>query len=178
VRGSVASLKRLMYQFHRIFCATSWELERERADFYNAVSEFNQAHAMQFGVLYVPVSLVNVRDKRPLQYAIDENIRACRHYILAVESEWGPRERHFQRDYQLALECAADPDLPMAQIAVLLHPAPAGITAEPSLPKPDGEFSSLEQFRKCVFELLSSWLGTLLDSRANDAAHSAGTVAG
>src|SRR5450759_4106633 len=111
---------RSMYQMHRVFCATSWELERERQAFEDVLGEFNEAEAMKRGVLYVPVSLVNIRDKRPLQYTVDENIHACRHYILALCDNWGPPERNFERDYQLALECRADPSQPMREIAFLL----------------------------------------------------------
>src|SRR5262245_43351835 len=69
-----------MYHMHRIYCATPWELEEERGTFYAAVGEFNATHAMPHGVLYVPVSLGSVQDKRPYQYALKDNIRACRHY--------------------------------------------------------------------------------------------------
>ena len=70
----------LMYHMHRIYCATPWELEEERGTFYATVGEFNAAHAMPRGVLYVPVSLGSVLDKRPYHYALKDNIRACRHY--------------------------------------------------------------------------------------------------
>ncbi len=50
---------------------------------------------MPHGVLYVPVSLTSVGDKRPLQYAVDDNIRECRHYLVLLTEDWGPPERNF-----------------------------------------------------------------------------------
>src|SRR5438270_7258065 len=102
-----------MYRMHRVFCATSWELEGERRAFCDLIGVFNEEAAMQRGILYVPVSLVNIRDKRPYQYDIEENIRTSRHYVAALSGDWGPRERNFEADYRLACSCAGDPWLPM-----------------------------------------------------------------
>src|SRR5215475_3739834 len=119
----------LMYHMHRIYCATPWELEEERGTFYAAVGEFNATHAMPRGILYVPVSLGSVPDKRPYQYAVTDNIRACRHYIQVLDALppdqppnaiWGPPQRNFESDLRLALACSADPALPMCEVAVLL----------------------------------------------------------
>src|SRR5947209_19186036 len=102
-----------MYRMHRVFCATAWELEGERRAFYDAIGEFNEAAAMPRGMLYVPVSLTNVRDKRPYQYVVDENILESRHYILALSEDWGPPERNFEADYRLALASAGNATVPM-----------------------------------------------------------------
>ena len=64
-----------MYQFHRIFLATPWEMEGERRRFYDLVGDFNEAHSMACGILFTPVTIVNIRDKRPFQYMIEENIQ-------------------------------------------------------------------------------------------------------
>lgn len=147
-----------MYRMLRVFCATAWELEGERRAFYDVLGEFNEAEAMKQGVLYVPVSLTNVRDKRPYQYVVEENIRDSRAYILAVsDSSWGPPERNFERDMALAAQYSADPNLPMRYIAVL-HRAPSS----PPSPLPESvrvaPFSTTDDFSQGVRGLLSNWL--------------------
>src|SRR5262245_43257776 len=116
-----------MYHLHQIYCATPWELEEERQVFYTTVGECNETYAMPRGVLYVPLSLGNVPDKRPYQYAVKENIRACRYYIQVLDALpphqppamiWGPPQRNFEYDLRLALACRADPALPMCEVAV------------------------------------------------------------
>jgi hypothetical protein len=158
-----------MYHMHRIYCATPWELEAERGAFYATVGEFNEAHAMPRGVLYAPVSLSSVPDKRPYQYAVQENIRACRHYIQVLDAcpphqsaslIWGPPERNFELDLRLALACSADPALPMCEVAVLVkHPSPL-------LASLDGvsaivEFADPTDFKRQLFALLLRWLETV-----------------
>ena len=136
-------------------------MEAERTCFYDVIGQFNEAHAIASGVLYVPVSLVNVRDKRPLQYAVDENIRECRHFILLLSEDWGPIERNFENDYLLACECAADPALPISEVALLRKIERTGRTLADGIPEPDAAFASMEEFRQCVNSLLSRWLANL-----------------
>jgi hypothetical protein len=151
-----------MYRMLRVFCATAWELEGERLAFYDVVGQFNE-EAMKLGILYVPVSLTNAPDKRPLQYTVNQNIRDCRHYILATDEDWGPRERNFERDYRLAIECAADATLPMKGAEILVRTQPDGS------PSPFGSvlsaagfpcrnFSTTSDFVETVKQLLSAWL--------------------
>src|SRR4051794_13106588 len=105
-----------MFRMQRVFCATAWELEAERRALYDVIGAFNEAEAMLRGLLYVPVSLTAFRDKRPLQFTVDENIRDAAHYILAITGDWGPPERNFERDYALALHSQSDPALPMQTV--------------------------------------------------------------
>jgi hypothetical protein len=115
-----------MPRFERVFCATSWELEKERRAFHTILADVNEKHAMPAGFLYVPVSLANIRDKRPIQYTIDQNIEDATHYILALDADWGPLERNFERDYYFALECRADAARPMRNVEFLLRARPDG----------------------------------------------------
>ena len=151
---------------HRVFCATPWEMEAERGCFYDVIGQFNETQAIPSGVLYVPVSLVNIRDKRPLQYAVEENIRDSRHFIVLLSEDWGPIERNFEEDYLLARECAADPALPMNEIAVLRKIGRSKRPLADGMPEPDGAFSTMEEFRQCVDGLLSQWLANLNASNA------------
>jgi hypothetical protein len=150
-----------MYQLHRVFCATPWELEAERHAFYEIVGEFNEKDAMRRGVLVVPVALTNVRDKRLYQFDVEENIRACRHYILVLSEGWGPAERNFENDYHLALQCAADPALPMHSVAVLHKRQLSGKPLEADTPEPQAAFATIAEFGECVSGLLSAWLASL-----------------
>jgi hypothetical protein len=152
-----------MYRMHRIFCATAWETEGERRTFQEALGQFNETHGIPAGTLYVPVSLMNIHDKRPHQYTVEENIRECRHYILAPGDNWGPPERNFEPDYQLALACAADGGLPMQQAVVLLRTQPDG-SPPPFATTLDSAgvaytlFNGMDDFRQALLSMLTAWL--------------------
>ena len=152
-----------MFRMHRVFCASAWELEGERRAFYDILGKFNETDAMPVQVLYVPVSLTNIHDKRAYQYVVEENIRDCRHYILAVSEDWGPRERNFERDYRLALECRANDALPMSEIAILVRNQPDG-TPSPFIETLGAAgfsgigFSGVNDFQQAVRGLFAAWL--------------------
>jgi hypothetical protein len=152
-----------MYRMHRVFCATAWELEGERRAFCDVLGQFNETEAMASKALYIPVSLTNIHDKRAYQYTVEENIRACRHYILAVSEDWGPRERNFERDYRLALECAADPSLPLLHTAILVRNQPDGsvspfIATLAAAGFSSAPFSGPADFQQAIRGLLAAWL--------------------
>ena len=150
-----------MYQMQRVFCATSWELEGERLSFYDILGQFNEREAMPAGLLYVPVSLLNVRDKRPYQYLVEENLRESTHYILALSGGWGPPERDFQRDYRLALDYLRDVSLPMQSVNLLLRDVPEDASPFASELSARGisfaTFTGLDDFREQAWQLFSSW---------------------
>jgi hypothetical protein len=117
--------------------------EAHRAAFYQIAGEFNEALAMARGVLLAPVSIVpQMSDKRLFQPAIEANIRDCSFYVQVLDGSWGPPERNFENDYRLALECSADPALPMQEVVMLT----AG---------------SIEEFRGQVEPLFEKWLGIM-----------------
>jgi hypothetical protein len=151
-----------MYRMLRVFCATSWELEAERGLFYEVVGQFNESQAMPSGVLYVPVSLTNIRDKRPYQYVVEENLRDSRHYILAVSDGWGPPERNFEDDYRLAVEYSLNPALPMRGIEIVMRQrtgAPSPFAAELSAAGLNPRrFADAVEFRREIGQLLAGWL--------------------
>ena len=150
-----------MLQLHRVFCATPWELEGERRRFTELIGEFNETRALPHQVLFVPVSLINIGDKRPVQYVIDENIEACRHYLLVLTDSWGPEQRNFRKDYLLALQCQADPKLPMAEVCVLHKRFPSEPALPEGFPTPDGEFSTMDQFVEQLTAFLERSLAAL-----------------
>lgn len=151
-----------MYQLHRVFCATPWEMEAERFLFNDLIGSFNKSSAMSKGILFVPVSLPAMSDKRPLQYTVDDNIRQCRHYILLLAEDWGPAERNFRHDYRLALDCLADPGLPMHDVAVLMKKQPSESTLPDDFPVPRAVFSTPAEFSRCINDLLTAWLESIV----------------
>lgn len=146
-------------------------MEAERGRFHDLIGNFNETFAMPKGILYVPVTLINIRDKRPMQYVIDENIRDCRHYVLLLSEDWGPVERNFRNDYRLALQCVADPALPMHSVAVLSKKQLSGVPLADGMPEPQATFSTLAEFDTCVNRLLADWFESLVAmDTAGDAA--------
>src|SRR3569623_1248148 len=158
-----------MYKMLRVFCATAGELEGERRAFQDAFGEFNETEAMKHGLLYVPVSLINIRDKRPYQYMVEENIGVCRAYILALaDGSWGPPERNFERALMLAAQQSASADFPMRDVALLYRepssppkPLPAEVEFSP--------FSTTEDFVRQFRALMSTWLAADLAMAENPA---------
>jgi hypothetical protein len=147
-----------MFQMHRVFCATPWEMGAERDRFYDTIGRFNESTALGRGVLYVPVALPNTFDKRPLQSAVEENIRDCTHYILLLLDGWGPPERNFREDYYLAQECVDDIALPMRSVAILAKKRPWSPPLPEGTPTPIAEFATAAEFDECIERLLSGWL--------------------
>ena len=144
------------YSMHRIFCATPGNLEDERQAFYSVVGCFNENEAMKHDILFVPVSIVpNMVDLNLFQNVIDENVRSCRYYIQVLGDTWGAFPRNFERYFELAKTCAAAADLPMREVAALIKPLPARLTAEGARSL---EFHDLESYRLHLRALLSGWL--------------------
>jgi hypothetical protein len=123
--------------------------------FHDVVGRLNESDAMQRGVLLVPVSLANIRDKRPLQYAVEENIRSCRHYLLVLSDGWGPPERDLKPDYDYALESIANPESPMQSVAVIAKSTYQGPV------NPRATWSTPEEFDARVAGILSGWLDSI-----------------
>jgi hypothetical protein len=159
-----------MFQMHRIFCATPWELETERGRFHDSIGQFNEMVAQREGILYIPVTLVNIRDKRPFQYVIDENIRDSRHCIFLFSDGWGPPERNFRNDYCQALDAIKDPASALRTVTVLAKKMPSSerlaLESSADLPAADDTFSTLDGFANCLNGLLSTWLNILLNRNA------------
>jgi hypothetical protein len=149
---------RTMHPIHRVFCATAFELESERRIFEELLSAFNETDAMPRGVLFAPLFLLRMRDKRPYQAEIDDNIRECRYYLLALTGDWGPPERNFKADYRLALRCKDDPALPMSDTVLLLRRYEDDPPPAPGLPTPAAEFETPEQFAGLARGVFARWL--------------------
>jgi hypothetical protein len=150
-----------MFEMHRVYCANAWEMEGERILFYDRVGEINEAALMPRGQLFVPVSLPGIRDKRPIQYTVDENIRDCSLCVFILVDDWGPEQRDFRHDYEVAMQCLADPALPMRDVALLRKISGAAPSVAPGFPEPRATFSNMAEFGECVNRLLSAWAESL-----------------
>jgi hypothetical protein len=155
------------YDMHRIFCATPFELEDERNAFHAAIADFNSSEAMSRGVLFVTVSLVPaMADKRPFQAAVNENIRSSRYYVQILEESWGPPQRNMERDYALAAQLAADSGSKLRETVVLFKKPLLPHRVEPDLMEMKRamgavEFTSVEELKMRLRELLSKWLESI-----------------
>jgi hypothetical protein len=145
------------YAMHRIFCSTPGDLEPEREAFYEVVGEFNESEAMPRNILFVALSIVpRVTYKPVYQDAIDENVRSCAFFVQLFGGTWGPPERNFEQDYQLAAKCEASADLPMKGIAVFLKEGAAEQSINGSAPR--YSYRDLDEFKQRLRETLSAWL--------------------
>lgn len=164
----------MSYEFHRILCATPFELEAERAAFETVLAEFNASDAMKRGVLLVGITLVRMQDKRPYQAAVDDNLRSCSFYLQLLEDSWGPPERNFERDFALAERCAADPASPLREAVMLfkdpLLPDRVETAIRELRARPGAlTFTTAEDFRNILRGLLTRWLEALAPPRSQTA---------
>lgn len=172
--AKLAALSAMSYIFHRIFCATPLELEAEREAFYSVMAEFNENQAMQHGILFVTVSIVpNVYNLTVFQGAVDENISQCRYYVQVLRETWGGPQRSFEKSYELATKCAADPAMLMREVVLLSKTLPPDVQPEPAVlrARQEGpasgvrtlEFPDVETFSNLLRTLLGEWLKSALD---------------
>jgi hypothetical protein len=136
---------------HRVFCATPVEFEDERETFYQVLGEFNEQKAMPQDVLLIAVSIVpqTMPDKRVYQRAIDDNIRQSTYYLLVWNGDWGPPQRNFERDWNLALECVADSQSPMREAVML---------------RKENDYKTLDGFKAALRSRLEQWLAGKSDA--------------
>jgi hypothetical protein len=147
------------YSMHRIFCATPGDLEDERLAFYEVIGQFNH-QAMTHNILFVSVSIVpNMASLAAFQKVLDENVEACRYYVQVLGDAWADSRGNFQRYFEVARKCAADPQLPMKEVVVLSKSMPGKLTAEGVR---NLEFSDLESYKEQLRGLLAEWLETLI----------------
>jgi hypothetical protein len=147
----------MSYQMHRVFCATPGDLEPERRIFYEVAGQVNEAEGMPHGVLLVPVAVEpRMVNKAMFQPVVDANVRACRFFVQVLADTWGPPQRNFRREFELARELG----LPMAVFFRRTAPAEPEIAAlRAELGGGAFEYDSPEDFGRQLRGVLSGWLG-------------------
>jgi hypothetical protein len=163
----------MSYRMYRVFCATPGDpetgLEAERNVFHEVIGELNEAEGMPVDVLFVPVSVLpNLASIPVFQRPMDENVRACTYFVQILQHTWGPPERSFEGSYRLALECCADPSLPMKGVSVFFK-APDERELEPAVAQFKEstfgtDFQTLDDFRSGLRSQLSIWLRAVVSA--------------
>ena len=92
-------------RLYRVFCSTPGALESERIIFHDCVGDVNASAGPDPAALLVPVSvlpnMVNTTIFRPV---LDENVRDCTFFLQVFAGDWGPVQRNFLPQFNLALQ--------------------------------------------------------------------------
>ena len=159
---------------YRVFCSTPAILEEERRAFHDQIGNFNEDGGLAAGILFIPVTLRGDAAVGGVRAAVHQNVRDADFYVQILGHSWGSSEAGLDDLFELALDCLADPALPMRRIAVLLK------AVDPDRIKPDvARFRAVvEQNDKCkvmhfedtaslterITEMLASWRRELMGS--------------
>jgi hypothetical protein len=162
----------MTYAVHRVFCSTPGDLEPERQAFHDAVGEVNEDVGVTRNVLFAPVSIVPLMvNKLFYQPAVDANVRECKFFVQVLQHTWGPREKNFECDYNLAWRLKSDPGSAMEGVA-LFFKAADGFEVEPEILQLKSstqsrpgcavyEFASLDEYKRQLRDQLTAWLRTV-----------------
>ena len=107
------------FAIYRILCSTPPDLEPERLAFEACNAQFAEKVSMPDGVLFAAASFRPPFLSDRHAAAVESNIRMC-DFFLQIFGEWQPRP-DYAGFVDLALECLADPAMPMRQVAVLFR---------------------------------------------------------
>ncbi len=158
----------MTYVLHRVFCSTPGDLEPERQAFHEAIGQVNEAEGVSKGHLFVPVSIVpNMVNKLTFQPIVEANVQACEFFVQVLQNTWGPPERNFEYEYNLACGPKADPGSLMEGVAVFFKKAD-GLQVDPEILQLKAsmqmqeaptayEFASLDEFKQILRAQLSAW---------------------
>ena len=112
---------------YRVFIASPGGLSEERKAFKDTITEFNDSDAIERRVIFLPVGwdLTLPGIGRP-QALINNDLRKSDYCILVLWDRWGTRPDHdskytsgTEEEFNVALECFENKDMPMRQIVVL-----------------------------------------------------------
>jgi hypothetical protein len=156
----------MKFRFIRVFLGAPGGLSEEQDAYHEAVGACNEEQGLAIQTLLVP--LTASRKTYP-QGVIDENIRACTYFLLAVDDTLGIAGNTFEHDWWLARQCCADSKLPMRAAVALFKKQFEGRPPDPvverfraSLQADTGarclDFRDVADFRAQVHGLLSGWL--------------------
>jgi hypothetical protein len=106
------------FRIFRILCLTSPELETEREVFQETITRFGEHVTFPDGVLFAPASFPGGMNASKHRAAAASNIRIC-NFLIQIAGPGG-LDAADRELLDLAVECAADPSLPMQRAAVFL----------------------------------------------------------
>jgi hypothetical protein len=145
--------------------------------FHEAVGACNEEEGLAIQTLFLP--LMSSRKTYP-QGVIDENIRTCTYFLLAVDDTLGIAGNTFEHDWWLARQCCADSRSPMRAAVALFKKQFEGRPPDPvverfraSLEADSGarclDFRDVAEFREQVRALLDGWLAAEAPEKAGAA---------
>lgn len=137
---------------YRVFIASPSGLEEERQVFRDTLNEYNE-EAVRRGVHFRPVGWEETLGGvgRP-QSIINKDIVSCDYFFTLLWNRWGsspeaPGEEGFssgvEEEYNLALECVDNADLPMLQVVVFFK-APT----DEQIADPGPELAKVLEFKR------------------------------
>jgi len=104
------------YTIHRLVCSTPPGLEEERDLFLAALASFAERVSMPEWVLLAPATFVDAFDANLQQAAVKNNIKNGVFFLGIFGQD--PADPVYKRFVEYAIECAADPGLPMKRVTV------------------------------------------------------------
>jgi hypothetical protein len=137
---------------YRIFVASPGDLSPERKSIIEEIEEYNKHEALEKGFMFYPVIWEDAPPTlgRP-QSHLNERLRGCDFFFLMLWERWGsppsasPTDftSGTEEEYEEAIKCSKDAELPMRDIAVTFK----AVDAE-RFKDPGPQLSSVINFRK------------------------------
>ena len=153
---------------YRVFIASPGGLEDERQVFRDTLNEYNEEAAVRRGVHFRPVGWEETLGGigRP-QSIINKEIESCDYFFTVLWNRWGsspnaPGDEGFssgvEEEYNLALGCVDDEELPMREVVVFFKaPADQQIADPgPELTRVLEFKTELEQSKQVLFRVYDS----------------------
>ncbi len=149
---------------YRVFVASPGGLGHERRAFHETITAYNESDALKRGALFIPVgwemTLGGVG--RPQSF-INEDVRSSDYFVLLLWDRWGsPPQKEgagtytsgTEEEYDLAMGCFRNPDLPMRQVVVFFKAVDPRQVSDPGeqLAKVLEFKKSLESGKELTFE--------------------------
>lgn len=111
---------------YRVFIASPGGLQAERKAFRDALFEFNDAHAVQKGAIFLPVGWEDTPGGMGrAQEQINEQVRTCDYCVILFHNWWGmppAQDGVFgsgtEEEFDVAVKCKKDPEMPMRNVVV------------------------------------------------------------
>jgi hypothetical protein len=165
------------YSIYRVICSTPPGLEEERDLFMADLSAFSEQVSMPQWVLFGPASFPNGFNATLMQGAVKENIAGAVFFLGFFGED--PTEPVFKRFVQYAMECAADPALPLKKATVFFKESEdvaEGVRALRDRFAGQCEvrtYRNLKDLRPQLQETLTAWLAAVTGDRPQAAAQEA-----
>jgi hypothetical protein len=115
-------------------------------------------------------------NKLAFQPLVDANVRECTFFVQVLQNTWGPPQKNFEVEYNLACRLKSDSDALMEGVSLFFKRAD-GLAVEPGILQLRSsaqsrqdctahefaifEFASLDEYKEQLRAQLSAWLRTV-----------------